>query len=55
MTGDIELIGRLFAPIRLAIGFPEMFDKNEKSVSWLFKTIPPDKFLLPKTVSTELV
>ncbi len=28
---------------------------EEKSVSWLFKIMPPDKFLVPKTVSTELV
>ena len=27
----------------------------EKSVNWLFKTMPPDKRLVPKTVSTELV
>ena len=55
MTGDIELIGRLFGLMRLAIGLPAMLDKNEKSVSWLFKIIPPDKYLLPNTVSTELV
>ena len=54
MTGAIELNVRLLALIRLAIGLPFKLDTIEKSVSWLFKIMPPDKFLVPKTVSTEL-
>ena len=48
--------GRLPPATALAIGLPwASTERNEKSVSWLFKNMPPTMRVVPKILSTEAV
>ncbi len=55
MVGDMEERGRFPGATAFATGRPPIPGRKEKSVSWLFNTIPPTTIREPKTSSTVVV
>jgi hypothetical protein len=55
MVGDMDDRGRLPGATAFATGRPPISGRKEKSVSWLFSTIPPATVRAPNTSSTVVV